>query len=142
MTITEFLLARIAEDEACASSVIPVGRPMENGAARWAEVGQAVGDRSGYVVTYGVGSSQCRAHIARHDPARVLAECEAKRRIVARHTPETAIHADHGGQDLITYCGHCGTILDDADCPDLRDLATSYADHPDYDPDWALDDTP
>jgi Family of unknown function (DUF6221) len=65
-------------------------------------------------------------HIARHDPARVLREVEAGRRIVARHR-------DCG--DGMGYCGdggHGGDVL----CPDMADLLVRWADHPDYDESW------
>lgn len=85
-TITEFLLARIAEDESAADRV---------------EFRPYVGD--------GVPQSLTD---------RVLAECEAKRRIVevARYAPEGA-----GGWGFRRT---------------LRALASVYADHPDYRDEW------
>ncbi|SDJ39880.1 DUF6221 family protein [Streptomyces indicus] len=72
-------------------------------------------------------------HIAAHDPARVLREIEAKRRILARHVLSPAE-------------GDPGRPWDDADdclydgepwpCPDLRDLALSYADRPGCRDEW------
>lgn len=54
------------------------------------------------------------------DPeARMLAECEAVRRIVERHAE---------GDD----CGY----WDVANCPDMRDLASVDADHPDFREEW------
>ncbi|QNS08326.1 DUF6221 family protein [Streptomyces xanthii] len=47
-------------------------------------------------------------HVALHDPARILREIEAKRRILARHAREPW------------------------PCPNVRDLASPYADHPDF----------
>lgn len=38
------------------------------------------------------------------------------------HTPEEAIHQDHGGQDIVHYCGGCGVDLDEEDCPYLAAL--------------------
>lgn len=72
------------------------------------------------------------AHIARHDPARVLREVEAKRQIMRVHNARdnwgTCIGCprDAGGSM------HVG--IDE--CPILRALALSYADHPDYREDW------
>lgn len=60
-----------------------------------------------------------RDHIIRHDPARVLAEVEAKRRVVNR----IANHADLMGWDEVH-----GDVL--------RSLAAVYADHPDYRTEW------
>ncbi len=48
-----------------------------------------------------------------HDPARILREVEAKRRILARHA------------------------RDPWPCHDLPDLASPYADHPDF-PAWGM----
>lgn len=65
----------------------------------------------------------------------VLADVEAKRRIVE-------IHADYDAVEDI-YMGH--ECIDDtnglirwyqADCPTLRLLALPFAAHPDYDPSW------
>jgi len=63
-------------------------------------------------------------HAKRHDPARVLREVEAGRRILDRHRlcPSGA-----GYDDMWTGPGPC---------PDLSDLADRWNDHPDYDPAW------
>lgn len=113
LTLTDFLLARIAEDEAAARPghevVAPNGGPIwpvDNGRDLW--------------------------HLA-IDPARVLAECDAKRRIVARHYRDR--------RDECVGCGWTGP-LDDArtgpgeECPEMQDLALPYADHPDYRDEW------
>ena len=55
----------------------------------------------------------------------IRAECEAKRRILARH----------GDEATESGCPTCW--WDDADhCPTLRILAAVYADHPDYREEW------
>jgi len=126
MTMTEFLLARIQEDENAARAAdLKVGDP------RWfvSRVSTTVPQK------YTVRSTWClrpiakiqdiesvdpfpdpsgvldggaaAAHIARWDPARVLAECEARREVV--------MSADDGV---------------------LRALAAIHSDHPDYDPAW------
>ena len=61
-------------------------------------------------------------HFARHDPARVLAECEAKRRIVAdcRHIQEAT---------------SWGLLERHAEWT-VRVLALPHADHPDYRDEW------
>ncbi|MEU2724099.1 DUF6221 family protein [Streptomyces smyrnaeus] len=62
-----------------------------------------------------------RAHIARHDPARVLDEVDAKRRILRWHLDEEC----------------CSVCLDDVEgCPLFRALALPYASHPDYREEW------
>jgi hypothetical protein len=78
-------------------------------------------------------------HIARHDPARVLAEVAAKRRVMARHfTPPSPVR-------IYAACEGCGYDYGDisqrydiGDCPELRDMAAVYADHPDYNPAWRV----
>ena len=71
--------------------------------------------------------------VARYSPTRTraLAECEAKRRIVARHKLcGTGIgYCDDGGH---------GWDEDSPGCADLSDLALPYADHADYREEWAL----
>jgi hypothetical protein len=102
-TLTDFILARIAEDEA--------------------EAGHA------YLVWdffSGDGESL---------KARVLAECEAKRRIVERHS-QTVECGNVGCQRRGLSGMHCLTCDDEWPCPDLRDLAVVYADHPDYRDEW------
>jgi hypothetical protein len=63
----------------------------------------------------------------------VLAEVEAKRRILTRHPGATATDE----------CPGCGAYLDGtwmtppgAICPELAGLALPYADHPDYSQEW------
>ena len=87
MTLTEFLLARIAEDEE--------------------EARQAFAYR-------GSGTMYPKGHAC--DPGRVLADCEARRRIVEKVEANTGV-----------------TVEDDWP---LNFLALPYADHPDYRQEW------
>ena len=67
-------------------------------------------------------------------PARVLAEVAAKRRTLARHAND-----GHGGCEGCGYeYGDISPRYDIDECPELRDLAAPYADHPDYDPAWRV----
>ena len=72
-------------------------------------------------------------HIARHDPARVLREIDAKRQIIAKH-PSINV------SDLGSDCGTCvwpGTVMAaPSPCPTLRLLALPYADRPGYREEW------
>ncbi|MFD9047667.1 DUF6221 family protein [Streptomyces zaomyceticus] len=65
-------------------------------------------------------------HIARHDPARVLAEVEAKRQIIKQHERYAAERRRMMG----------GWDPQSDDSPILAALATVYADHPDYRDEW------
>ncbi len=96
MTLAEFLLARIAEDEAVARQAI--GKAVfQQQSGHWSF--EHVTDQYGpiplvFAIADGGGKTQVARldtaweregrghHIARWDPAHVLAECEAKRRIV------------------------------------------------------------
>lgn len=69
-------------------------------------------------------------HVVRWDPARVLAEVAAKRRIIELHSGmhECSTYDHNGEIDNCTWVIHaCSTILL---------LTAPYADHPDYSPGW------
>lgn len=84
------------------------------------------------------------AYIARHDPARVLREVEAKRALLVVHRPVRRtdfITPDGSPAGPLTVCHECDANTTDADWPDtpcwtLRYLAAPYADHPDYQEEW------
>ena len=87
MTITEFLQARISADEAAAK--------VDAGEMRMSSVS----------IQFDCETQQ------RFTPARVLAECAAKRAIIAALPASWTM---------------------------LRALAAVYSDHPDYDPEWEV----
>ena len=140
MDLSEFLAARLDEDEAAAREAADrdsgqwfmgdkwnVYRAEDE--ARFDEDYQ--GDEHALVV-YGNVESQSQ-HIARHDPARILREVEAKRKIVAEHAMEPGF--------LPPSCSRCYETDDDWEallwpCPTIRALASVYSDHPDYDETW------
>lgn len=152
MKITEFLLARIAEDEETARA----GYQGE-----WETQGRSVWGgnlRDGGFDTYdegGLGSGECN-HMVRWQPARALRECEAKRRIASIHAcvqgdsaeftwsnPDGPPWGHITGTRRVWGCDNCTTATVDGDsvlvegpCSTLRALAAVYADHPDYDPEW------
>lgn len=80
------------------------------------------------------------AHIARHDPARVLREVEAKRRILDEHY---VAQGTVGGQALMV-CTRCSDYIDRgeifkaeaAPCKTLKLLALPYADVDGYREEW------
>lgn len=88
-SLTEFLLARIAEDERAA---------------------RAAGTASSGALAVALLPEPTRLHVMTWAPNRVLAECEAKRRIV--------------------------TLISSPGMQTLRLLALPYEDHPDYQPEW------
>ena len=109
MTLTEFLLARIAEDE-----------------------GKIHGDWSD-----GRG-----LHIITEEMFdRMLAECEAKRRIVGIHELDPievySWGTTGGGCGLCDHsCETGGDTWGHDPCETLKALALPYADHPDYRQEW------
>lgn len=113
--IAEFLAARLDEDERIAQACRePIWRLdpgwdggvylLEDEAGAWIAPGQEDGP-----------------HIARHDPARALAEVAAKRAII--RNAEFNWSDDQG----------C-----DASWNALEAVAQVYADHPDFDPAWSM----
>jgi hypothetical protein len=128
MTLTEWLLTQIAEDEAVASAVA---------IAPWHSNGGHFVENHTWIAE--VDCPEDAVHIARHDPARVLAECEAKRAIVEAH-PIRAGWEDADMNDRGAGCETCGHSEEYSDtggaCETLRILATVYSDHPDYREEW------
>lgn len=123
MDITEFLRARLDDDEAYA--LMAFADHNEAG-PEWSEPwngGVLTGGRGGEVVdTFDSGLS---SHMARHDPARVLREVAAKRRLVDQWA------------DRYDDNPHA-TSPEAADAADvLHTLASVYSDHPDYQRQWA-----
>lgn len=100
LTLTEFLLARIAEDEAAWSGGI------------------------------GLATRPDFARLSQH----MLAECEAKRRIVEMAEAEITA-ADAKAQDLPTRMFEGGSAFFAHNT--LLRLATVYSDHPDHREDWS-----
>ena len=115
MNIREFLLERITEDESDAQ-------------ADAAEM-----DSSSISIQFDCATQ------ARFTPARVLAECEAKRAVIEQHGPGESHYRD--------YCETCAEWWDAEvgegppgvkfPCPTLRAVAAVYKNHPDYPQEWA-----
>lgn len=126
MTITEFLLARIAEDETAARAALIEADYFQFGDTA-AEALLGLSESEG-------AQDEALAHFRRHDPARVLAACEAKRRIVKAASEVADLERDFGE--------HAGWSPDDFEQVHsdeiLRGLASEYADHPDFDPKWSV----
>lgn len=82
--------------------------------------------------------SSAAGHIVRHDPARVLREVAAKRRLLG------LIFAYEALDDAERGCSHTADQIAAGECavkphniPALLALAAPYAGHPDYDPTWS-----
>lgn len=136
-TIIEFLRARLHEDEQAARETL--GRqPLD----QWDAVG-ATGEDDPSLSYWRVtriahadptpAARSIARHIARWDPARVLAEVEAKRRIISRC--ERLLEERTASSELDWAADFLAHDV-------LRDLAAPHASHPDYSPTWAPADEP
>lgn len=112
MTLVEFLRARLAEDETKIRANLGTSGLGDDG------------DFPDYR-TYQDKDTDAAEEFLRHfKPPRMLAEVEAKRRLME----------GHNGPDIgICQCNA------DCPCPTLRLLALPYADHPDYRTEWRPD---
>jgi len=139
MTITEFIEARLAEDEASA-------RRLQG----------AVEASSGSYVSLGLdhpglAAGDCPGYLGEYDPARVLAQVAALRAVVALHeswpvlveTPPVLEETDAMTYRMTkqiawatekAYREHFG--VEPPAAPMLRHVAAIWADHPDYGQEW------
>jgi hypothetical protein len=145
LTLADFLLARLSDDEAVARAAAadvgwaPPGPERVQSGARWTtsyhvvvrsrSVAGAPLEKRPIADCGTLGLSPAK-HIARHDPARVLAEVEAKRRIVEAwgglvgDNEEQAWALEHGDRSQAVAI------------TTLRLLALPYAGHEAYDEAW------
>ncbi|WP_377274356.1 DUF6221 family protein [Peterkaempfera sp. SMS 1(5)a] len=127
-----FLRARLDDDEQTAraaggrgqqawetdfSGEDPLGLPSWPAVVRYTTDGRLRGAVA-HLPVMEERSEDRMAHIARHDPRRVLAEVDAKRRIIAEYEANS---------------------VDEWPLFPLFCLALPYASHPDYRPEWAPD---
>ena len=102
--LSEFVLARVTDDEELARQY---GDPRRlSSSLTW---------------TSDVGRPAIEV-----DPSRIIAECEAKRRVVAAYVEGVANYriGPHDEVDRLTFV--------------VRALALPYADHPEYQPEWRI----
>jgi hypothetical protein len=126
-TLPEFLLARIAEDHA---------RAEMDGANAYAGFMYGLAGWKPEAPAWAYTAVQLREV---DHAARVLAECESKRRIVELHRnrsyPQPVNPSDgpaYTEEELC--CDVCGWA--EYACDTLRLLAHPYAEHPDFRPEW------
>lgn len=141
--LVTWLRAQLDEDERVARATIHPDHTGEWELSEYVEYGND-GDMARWDLTLdeiapplydtsGMGPSPMR-HIARHDPARVLREVEAKRRILDLHRrgeSDECVVCDVGAQS----CGCLG--WGDYPCATLRLLALPHANRPGYRDEWA-----
>lgn len=130
MTIEEFIAARLDEDEAaaCAATRSASGADWHYGSAEYAQPGQGwVHNAGGVVLTFdregeGAVAEPVGIHIARHDPARVLRQVAALRRLVALHRRRIEQGWGYHSDEIVSA--------------DLGPVAAIWSGHPDFQPEW------
>ncbi len=93
------------------------------------------------IITFGIeyGAPLAVDHVAYWDPARVLAEIAAKRRVLARHQRMGSVYRDALVPDACEGCGLDEgewNVADINECPELLDLAAPFSGHEDFDESW------
>ncbi|MFI0262531.1 DUF6221 family protein [Streptomyces sp. NPDC017056] len=83
-------------------------------------------------------SSPVERHVLRHDPARVLVEAGAKKRIIEEHAPSRPEHLRRTERGCQTCCTAQAwdAEADESNCLTLRLFARPYVDHPDFREEW------
>ena len=135
MTLTEFLEQEISKDEEVARTAAGWDRSgRERVPGVWIRSGVNSVESVRGLVVYGDGPAPNDAeaeHVARFDPARVLAECQVKRAIVE---DAQRSQASLESQRLPATDAVNGHVI--AQRRVVRWLALPYADHPDYQQEW------
>jgi uncharacterized protein DUF6221 len=138
--LVAFLTARLDERQAAAEAA---DRDLGGARGWWVEddvtVAVPVSDGTGgtkgafTVARTDFGGRPIAEYIALHDPAAVLADVEAKRRLLALHSPTPGPNPS---------CNTCfdgwAAVLEAANwpCASVRLLALPFASHPDYREEW------
>lgn len=131
--LVTFLRARLDEDEQLARLAADDARGMGlsyDEPVRWRNGDGNLYLDGGYGSGIAVGGYGCQIgdevvdHIARHDPARVRQEVDAKRAIIDLHVDRAE-------------CTRCERFDDELyPCDTLKFLASVYTDHQDYRKEW------
>jgi hypothetical protein len=117
-TLAEFLEARYAEREAAAKAA----KRDESGNWLASVDGEVFADEDRYVCS---AIEVDATHIMLSDPASVLADIAAKRRLLKLHSAEPGQHP-----------GFCWHDKHELPCPTQRLLGAPFAAHPDYQEGW------
>lgn len=128
MTVVEFLRERLDEDEAVARHEVDLMERLLTPREEWTLTYQW----ARFTVHVSGGSG---AHYApgAPSPTRVLADIDAKRRILDLHDRNHECSSyDHRGE-----IDDCSWVYGWA-CSTLQLLVEPYADHPDFDPAWRV----
>jgi hypothetical protein len=136
--LAAWLLEQIAEDERAALAASPgPWRPNVEHDEVLAVDDETVCDG------FALSNRQLRAtveHIAAWDPVRVLAGCDAKRRLVELHASEDVDGRLRDGEEITVpvcvVCRDSNGMREESPCPTLRLLAVPLADRPGYREEW------
>lgn len=125
MTIVEFLLAQLDGEEVAAQRVVDEWRKAGRGLDQFEKyiLDPVIGPFGGQSPLRNVAAGLYLVRFGH--PARVLAQVAAVRRVVEEHQEKAP-----------GVCSVCSRH--DYPCPTLRALASTYADHPDYQQEWTL----
>jgi len=117
MTLAEFLAARLDEKET-AAKIAAVDDA-------WGQLRRTIPPEPGTL-------NRCHRLMDACDPARVLRDVAAKRKILAAHQPERSVLPPSDDHKLV--CVVCSQ--DWWPCDVLRTLGEIDSGHPDYNPEW------
>ncbi|MET9909649.1 DUF6221 family protein [Streptomyces sp. NPDC006476] len=127
--LVEWLRAQLDEDERIARAA---------GGTWWAppDLAGQVHDSGGVNIEAKLRSFA--THIAEHDPARVLREIDAKRRIIEEHKPAVPKARPNRERGCLacTTAQEWDATANEANCLTLRLLASPYKDRPGYREEW------
>lgn len=115
--LVEFLLSRIAEDEAEANRALA----DKWGEAQWSTAWWSCDEQGSHVAV---------------DPPRAVAECEAKRRIVKAAREASGDHVGIAMEFCVGKEEWDEHMAEDPGDAIFQALAAVYADHPDFDEAW------
>lgn len=131
MRIDEFLNDRTTEDEEVALDALHVE-------LKYADNGATVEYRWARFTSYPNGGGGSAFELGCPSPARVLAECEAKRRVIEQAGEATSDRYSVIGEFCVGREETQEAMDTDPGDLILRALAAVYRDHPDYNPAWAI----
>lgn len=163
--LVEFVEARLTDDERVALAATRNAWTVDRWTNDHGVEFTVVADYDMGAPAFAIKSGADAAHIARHDPARVLREVAAKRRILAEHKPQLRTVEwphDQTGDGHGWTCPRCQNVENDASdwhppiggagvfpkddfvtpyvlapCLTLAVLASVWSDHPDYRSEWS-----
>ncbi|MEU3161810.1 DUF6221 family protein [Streptomyces griseoincarnatus] len=143
--LVQWLRAQLDEDERMARAAGGEAWQWEHGYGdmcndRTCPYGELATDEAVIMQVHGFDvrqdDRQVADHIAAHDPARVLSEIDAKRRLVDLHTKDEyydgCVICDNGNNSCGCMSGWHWTYP----CDTLKILALPYADRPGYREEW------